>query len=80
MAIIENLDVFEERGFGLAPRGEPGSMLDLGFERAEEALHGSVALAIALSAHDDPAHEPDGVLGCVGGDERKFRLHGINAH
>ena len=41
------------------------------------ALPGIVA---AAGDADDPAHEPDGVLGRVGGDERVFRPHVFVAH
>ena len=51
LVIVEGLDVLEERGSGLAPRGEPCSVLDLGFERAEEAFHRRVVQAVALTAH-----------------------------
>ena len=50
LAIVEDLDRLEECGSGLMACREPGSMLDLGFERAEEALHGSIVEAMALSA------------------------------
>ena len=51
MAVVEDLDVFEERGSGLTACGEPGSVHELGFERAEEALHGGIIETISLSAH-----------------------------
>ncbi len=51
LAIVEDLDVLEECGSGFTSGGEPGSMHELGFKRAEEALHGSIVQAIALSAH-----------------------------
>ncbi len=51
LAVVEDLDVLEECGFGLAPCGESGSMHELGFERTEEAFHGSVVEAIPLSAY-----------------------------
>ena len=37
-------------------------------------------IVAAAGDADDPAHEPDGVLGCVGDDEREFRPQSINAH
>ena len=53
LAIIEDLDVFEERGSGLTLGGEPGSVHELGFKRTEEALHRGIVEAITLTAHGD---------------------------
>jgi hypothetical protein len=53
LAAVEDLDIFEERGSGLAPCGESGSVHELGFERAEEALHRGIVEAIPLTAHRD---------------------------
>ncbi|MGI9487383.1 MAG: hypothetical protein ACR2RF_16200 [Geminicoccaceae bacterium] len=39
----------------------------------------SPSILAAACDIDDPAHEPDGMLKRVGGDEREFRPHGINA-
>ena len=60
LAIVEDLDVLKECGSGLTPCSEPGSMHELSFERAEEALHGSIVETIALSAHGGlDAMEPE---------------------
>ena len=63
LAIVEDLDGLEERGSGLAPGGEPGSVHEFGFERAEEALHRCVVQAISLTAHGSlDAVEPEELL------------------
>ena len=60
LSIVEDLDVLEECGSGLSPHGEPGSMHELGFERAEEAFHRRVVQAISLTTHGSlDAVEPE---------------------
>jgi hypothetical protein len=51
LAVVEDFEVLEERGPGLSPCGEPGSVRQFGLERAEEALHRRIVEAIALAAH-----------------------------
>ena len=51
LAVVEDLDVFEEGRLGLAPGSEPSSMHEFRLKGAEEAFHRRVIQAIALSAH-----------------------------
>ena len=51
LPVVEDLDVFEERGLRPAPGSEPRAMHEFGLESAEEALHRGVVQAVPLSAH-----------------------------
>src|SRR5512144_1153350 len=51
LPVVEDLDVFEERGLRPAPGSEPRAMHEFGLESAEEALHWGVVQAVPLSAH-----------------------------
>ena len=42
LSVVEELDVFEERGLRPAPGSEPRAMHEFGLESAEEALHRGV--------------------------------------
>jgi hypothetical protein len=46
LPVVEDLDVFEERGLRLAPRSKPRAMHEFGLESAEEALHWGVVQAV----------------------------------
>jgi len=51
LAIVEDLDVFSDLPDGLFPCLVATVMDKLIFERTPEALHGSIIIAIAFSAH-----------------------------
>src|SRR5512144_1332412 len=51
LPVVEDLDVFEERGLRLAPGSKARAMHEFGLESAEEALHRGVVQAVPLSAH-----------------------------
>src|SRR5512144_3238212 len=51
LPVVEDLDVFEERGLRLALGSKARAMHEFGLESAEEALHRGVVQAVPLSAH-----------------------------
>src|ERR1043165_3848939 len=50
-AIVEDLDVVEDRQLGLVPGGEAAVVDQFGLELAPEALLHGVVIAVAASAH-----------------------------
>src|SRR3954467_2319300 len=57
-AVVEGFHVLEDRPPGRLPGREAGAVDELGLERAEEALHGRVVVAVALAAHGLPDAVP----------------------
>src|SRR3954467_13035157 len=57
-AVVEGFHVLEDRPPGRLPGREAGAVDELGLERAEEALHGRVVVAVALAAHGLPEAVP----------------------
>jgi hypothetical protein len=57
-AVVEGFHVLEDRALGGLPGREAGAVDKLGLERAEEALHGRVVVAVAFAAHGLPDAVP----------------------
>src|SRR4051794_41367661 len=53
-AVVEGFHVLEDRPPGRLPGREAGAVDEPGLERAEEALHGRVVVAVALAARGLP--------------------------
>src|SRR4051794_41658789 len=71
-AIVEGFHVLEDRALGGLPGREGRAVHELGLERAEEALHGRVVVAVALAARrpDEPVagqRRPVGPARVLGG-------------
>src|SRR3954454_21352841 len=57
-AVVEGFHILEDRPPGRLPGREAGAVDELGLERAEEALHGRIVVAVALAAHGLPDAVP----------------------
>src|SRR5579875_2997951 len=51
LAMVEDLDPFKDGWFGLCTTPVDLPMHTLSFERAKEALHHSISIAVAFAAH-----------------------------
>src|SRR5438270_12438649 len=51
LAIVEDLDVLDDRRTGLRSGGEVGVMDQLLLQRGKKALHGGIIPAVAAAAH-----------------------------
>src|SRR4051794_29798036 len=57
-AVVEGLEILEDRPPGRLPGREVGAVHELGLEAAEEGLHGRVVPAVPLAAHGLPDAVP----------------------
>ena len=61
LAVVEGFDVIEDRARRLGAAGEGASVHEFFFERAPEALHRGVVVAVASAAHAR-RHVPGGQM------------------